>query len=100
MGGGSVGLLGGLLDAPVGPAMPGCADPVARQVSGALLGVCISIIAGGGLGIFQGVLLVFLLKAVLYRRRSGVEVVLGIRRWNDEGLFDPTPQEWDRRACI
>jgi hypothetical protein len=100
MAGATAGLLGGLLYAPVAAAMPGCTDPVARQVSGAVLGVCISIIVGGGLGIFQGVLLAFLLKAALYRRRSGLEVVLGIRRWNDEGLFDPNQQEWNRRAGI
>jgi hypothetical protein len=100
MAGATAGLLGGLLYAPVAAAMPGCADPVARQVSGAMLGVCVSIIVGGGLGIFQEVLLAFLLKAILYRRRSGLEVMLGIRRWNDEGLFDKNQQEWNRRAGL
>ncbi len=81
-------------------AMPGCADPVGRQVSGAAVGVCVSVIAGGALGVFQEVLLSFLLKAALYRRRSAFEVMLGIRRWNDEGLFDENQQEWNRRAGL
>ena len=98
MAGATAGLLGGLLYTPVAAAMPGCADPAVRQVSGAVLGVFVSVIVGGGLGVFQEVVLIFLLKAALYRRCSGLEVVLGIRRWNDEGLFDPNQQEWNRRA--
>ncbi len=100
MAGAAAGLLGGLLYAPTAAAMPGCADPVVRQVSNAALGVLISVIAGGGLGVFHQVLITFLLKAAMYRRRSVFEVMLGVRRWNDEGLFDENQQEWNRRAGL
>jgi hypothetical protein len=95
-----VGLLGGLIYLPVAASLPGAPDPLTRQVGGAVLGVCVCLIVGGVLGVFQEVLLRLLFKALVYRRRTLGEVLLGYRRWNDEGLWDENQQEWNRRAGL